>query len=153
MARGLRWRTRYGAAGVSSGVPRRLSTDREEYFKAYGEYSKVLRTWFVAYGIGAPVLFLTNDALAEALRTSREGRFVAGFFLAGVLLQVVLAILNKFSMWGIYYGEFKDPFKGTRWYRIAHWFSERFSIDAVLDVLTFLAFAIATWRGYQILVT
>lgn len=32
--------------------------------KAFGEHSKVLKTWLVAYGIGAPVLFMTNPDLA-----------------------------------------------------------------------------------------
>jgi len=83
-----------------------MTTDREAYFDAYQEYSKVLRTWFVVYGIGGPVLLLTNETLARALKASGEGKCLAAFFLAGVALQVVLAALNKFSMWGIYFGEF-----------------------------------------------
>lgn len=57
------------------------------------------------------------------------------------------------SMWGIYFGEFKEPFKHTRRYKISHWFSEQFWIDFAVDILTLLSFAVATWRGYQILVT
>ncbi len=78
-----------------------MTTDRAEYFAAYEEYSKVLRTWFVAYGIGGPVLLLTNEALAKAIKTSGQGRGLAALFLIGVGLQVVLAAMNKFSMWGI----------------------------------------------------
>ena len=77
-----------------------MTTEREEYFKAYEEYSKVLRTWFVAYGIGGPVLLLTNQTLAKAIKASGQGKSLAALFLAGVALQVVLAALNKFSMWG-----------------------------------------------------
>lgn len=134
--------------GESAGT---MTSDREEYFKAYAEYSKVLRTWFVAYGIGAPVLLLTNEGLAKVLKASGESKVLAGFFLVGVALQVLLAALNKCSMWGIYFGEFKDAFRRTRRYKIAHWFSEQFWIDLAIDILTFLAFAVATWRGYRIL--
>lgn len=42
------------------------TTNAEHYFQAYAEYSKVLRTWLVAYGIGAPVLLLTNEPLAKS---------------------------------------------------------------------------------------
>lgn len=97
-----------------------MTIDREEYFKAYGEYSKVLRTWFVAYGIGGPVLLLTNETLATSIKTSGQGKALAGLFLSGVGLQVVLAALNKFSMWGIYFGEIKTPFKTTRRHKICN---------------------------------
>ena len=51
-----------------------------EYFKPYEEYSKVLRTWFVAFGIGAPVLLLTNERIAEAIKASGEARGVVSLF-------------------------------------------------------------------------
>ena len=126
-----------------------MTTDREEYFKAYEEYSKVLRTWFVAYGIGGPLLLLTNETLAKAIKGSGQGKSLAALFLTGVALQVILAALNKVSMWGIYFGEFKNVFKSTRRYKISHWFSEQFWIDLLVDILTIISFAVATWRGYQ----
>jgi hypothetical protein len=130
-----------------------MTTDKDSYFNAYQEYSKVLRTWFVVYGIGGPVLLLTNEALAKTLKASGESKSLAALFLAGVALQVTLAALNKFSMWGVYFGELKNAFKRTRRYRISYWFSEQFWVDLVVDVLTLLSFALATWRGYQVLVT
>jgi len=130
-----------------------MTTDREAYFDAYQEYSKVLRTWFVVYGIGGPVLLFTNDTFAKTVKASGEGKNLAALFLAGVGLQVILAALNKFSMWGIYFGEFKNEFKATRRHKLCHWFSEQFWVDFVVDVLTLALFAVATWRGYRILVT
>ena len=129
-----------------------MTTDREEYFRAYQEYSKVLRTGLVAYGIGAPVLLLTNEALAKAIKASGEASTLAVLFLIGGSLQVILAAVNKASMWGIYYAEIAETFKHTRRYKSAHWFSEHFWIDFVIDVITLLSFGIATWRGFQVLV-
>jgi len=57
-----------------------MTTEREEYFKAYEEYSKVLRTWFVAYGIGGPVLLLTNETLAKAIKASGQVRVLRPSF-------------------------------------------------------------------------
>lgn len=31
-----------------------------EHFNNYADYSRTLRAWLVAYGIGGPVLFVTN---------------------------------------------------------------------------------------------
>jgi hypothetical protein len=127
-----------------------MSGQATEYLEAYAEHSKVIRTWFVAYGIGAPVLLLTNDALARALKSSGNARVIAGCFLAAVVLQVVLAAANKFSMWGLYYGETNDPFKATAKYRIAFWFSEAFWIDLLIDLATMVLFGLATWRAFGI---
>ncbi len=46
------------------------SAPGDGYYKVYEEYSKTLRTWFVAYGIGAPVLVLNNDELRRAVVVS-----------------------------------------------------------------------------------
>ena len=52
------------------------SSDKTDYHKedVYGEaftrYENMLRTWFVAYGIGGPVLFMTQDSLRKALAAS-----------------------------------------------------------------------------------
>ena len=35
------------------------------HFENYAEYAKTLRSWLVAYGIGGPVLFLTNKDAPE----------------------------------------------------------------------------------------
>ncbi len=51
-----------------------MSNQATEYLEAYAEHSKVIRTWFVAYGIGAPVLLLTNEALARTLKASGSVR-------------------------------------------------------------------------------
>src|SRR5260370_2549990 len=80
-----------------------MTTSAAELFSVYAEYSKTLRTWLVAYGIGAPVLFLTNDTLARTFAKSSQARTIAIYFLAGVVLPMLLAILNKHVMWVGYY--------------------------------------------------
>ena len=35
--------------------------ERKEYFSAYTEYNKILRTWFVTFGVGGPLLLLANS--------------------------------------------------------------------------------------------
>lgn len=90
-----------------------MSTLAEEHLAAYGEYSKTLRAWFVAYGVGAPVLLFTNDAFVRALRASGAAKYAATLFLSGVALQILLASLNKVTMWTLYFGETQESFKGN----------------------------------------
>jgi hypothetical protein len=41
-----------------------LSIEAERSFEAYSDYSKTLRMWFVAYGMGGPILFVSNKDMA-----------------------------------------------------------------------------------------
>ncbi len=123
-------------------------TTAAQYFKVYEEHSKALRTWLVAYGIGAPALFVTNETAAKALHNISGAKTVALLFLVGVALQVFLASLNKVLMWALYRGEGEPSFRKTRYYRLAGWFSAQFWIDVIVDIVTMFLFAIATWRVF-----
>jgi hypothetical protein len=121
------------------------------FYKSYEEHSKVLRTWLVAYGIGAPVLFLTNDRLATIFAASSGAAAIAKLFLTGVVLQVLLAATNKAAMWGCYYAA-RHPKKalGKRRFRFALWISEQFWIDFLVDFATLLVFGAATWGAFRL---
>ena len=125
-----------------------MSSLTDEYLQAYGDHSKELRTWLVAYGIGAPVLLMTNDALAIAVRASGDAKCIAFSFLAGVVLQVILSSINKGAMWSLYYGETQPTFKKSRSYKVSYWISERYAIDLLVDLATMALFAFATWKAF-----
>ena len=134
--------------------PPKPAMDKEladSFYAAYTEYSKTLRTWFVAYGVGGPVLVLSNEvAWAAVVKSSLAGTIFA-FFMSGVLAQVALAALNKASMWALYYGELEPDFRKGRQYAICEWFSDRLWIDLVVDLASLLAFAGGTWLVFMTL--
>jgi hypothetical protein len=121
----------------------------EEYYKSYAEFSKTLRTWFVAYGIGGPVVLLSNDAAWAALKKSSDISFIGLLFLLGGALQVVSALLNKHSMWYLYFGEFNADAKKSRSYKMSYWYSEQGWIDVVLDIITIILFGWATLLAFS----
>lgn len=124
-----------------------------EYYKAYEEYSKTLRTWFVAYGIGAPAIFLTNETAAHALRSVSDVRCIVVPFLVGVMLQVALASVNKVAMWVLYFGGKSSQFKKTQRYKLFNRLSAQFWIDISIDIVTMLSFSYATWRVIMVVVS
>jgi hypothetical protein len=70
-------------------------------FANYQEYNKLLRTWFVAFGIGGLVLLYTRPDLLEKLgEIDRDGIIWA--LLSGSAIQVVLASVNKYCSWQEY---------------------------------------------------
>ena len=127
------------------------SSDGAEHFEAYSQHSAVLRTWLVAYGIGAPALILSQDKIWVALSKSGLLPRIGFLFLFGVFLQVSLAAVNKSVMWACYFGEITPSYKKTKRYRGANWLSERYSIDLACDIGAMVAFAFATYLSFTVL--
>jgi len=121
-----------------------LAESAKGYYSAYQYHSNLLRTWLVAYGIGGPVLLLTNDTLWGQLKASGEVTFVGTLFLIGVALQILLAALNKAIMWTLYYGEGDREFQKKWRYGIAAWLSGKIGIDLVVDTASMGLMAWAT---------
>jgi hypothetical protein len=119
--------------------------DATDAFGAYAEYNKVLRTWFVAFGIGGPALFLVNDKLAEKLVAAGQLRWVVALFLFGATAQVFGALLNKIANWYVYVGTVDRQMKGSRRQRFADWLISQFWIDITIDVITIVSFGGAAW--------
>lgn len=103
----------------------------------------------MAFGVGAPLVLLTNEKLSAKLAASPVlGPLVAAYCI-GVGLQVLLAIVNKNAMWACYYGEVEAGFQTTKRYKFANWLSQQYWIDAMFDVITALLFGLATFRVFR----
>ena len=114
-------------------------------FNTYLEYNRVLRTWFVAFGIGGPSLFLVNSSLAQRLVDARLLRTVVILFLIGVAAQVFGALVNKVANWYVYQSTLADGDEEHWIYALAARVTEKFWIDIVLDLLTIGVFGWAAW--------
>ena len=114
-------------------------------FATYLEYNRVLRTWFVAFGVGGPALFLVNSALAQRLVAERKLVLVVTLFLIGAGAQVIGALINKVANWYLYSAAVDVENPSLLKYRIADWLTEQFWIDILFDVLTIAVFGYAAW--------
>lgn len=115
------------------------------FYGAYDNYSRILRTWLVAYGIGGPVLILNSETLLGMIAESGLAKIVGGLFLTGVALQIGIAAINKVTMWACYYGELYPDFQIKRRYKFCEWFSEQFWADLAIDMATIILFTAATY--------
>jgi hypothetical protein len=110
----------------------------------YREYNNNLRTWLLAFGIGGPVAILTNDRVLSRIAAAGEGESIFALFVVGVLSQILIAAINKYSNWLSCYAE-------GSWCSIADWINGQIWIDFVLDVLAIGAFALASLKMFWIL--
>jgi hypothetical protein len=128
------------------------SNTADEYFECYAEFAKTLRTWFIAYGIGAPILFLSNDTLWGIIKSSEHIRLIGLLFLAGVFIQVLEALLYKNAMWYLYKGEENPKIKNKARYKAFYNISEYYWLEVLFDILTLICFVTGTWKVVCILI-
>jgi len=115
----------------------------QSYFESYAEYNRILRSWFVAFGVGGLALFLLESPAREALLASGQTRAVVILFLVGVTAQIVVAFLNKYANWYCYFGEDNPAFLRSSPYRFWSRIASQFWIDIILDILTVSSFLAA----------
>jgi hypothetical protein len=125
---------------------------KSEFYAPYAEFAKTLRTWFVAYGIGGPVIFLSNDTALLALMKSGRFACIGLLFLLGGAVQVFSALLNKHSMWYLYAGDVYSSNRGKASYKLSSWYADQGWIDVVLDSVTVVLFGLATWVAFSAVV-
>jgi hypothetical protein len=120
--------------------------EQEGFYEAYASLSRTFRAWLVAFGVGAPLVFLSRDATIQWLRQMPDGAYVIVAFLLGVLVQVFLAWLYKLSMWWAYMEEMHSILKTSRRYRFADWFTSSYWIEGVVDLFSIGLYAYGTAR-------
>ena len=123
---------------------------RQEFGDAFSRYERLLRNWFIAYGIGAPILLLTQNSLRDEFLDSPDRWCIGILFLIGVVSQVAESWLYKMTTWYLFYGEVKD-IKKSRRYRFSKWIEDHYWIDIACDLSTFGLFLIATIKVFPII--
>jgi len=122
-----------------------MSSDNERY----NEYNRILRSWFVAFGVGGPAIILVNSEVRNQLVQQSEMHAVILLFLAGAGAQVFVAFLNKVVNWySIDDGD--DEYRRTKRYRLSSAVVEWFWIDIVADLLTFFVFGLGIWKAFTV---
>jgi len=118
------------------------------FYGPYKSFATTLRAWLVAYGIGAPVLFASQDAFAQLLARPEVASPILLVFLTGVVVQVAGAWLFKVCMWNLYVAERKPEYEGTLMYKLSYRIADTIWPDVIIDVVSVGCYA---WATYQVL--
>lgn len=116
------------------------------YFEPYKAFATTLRTWLVGYGIGAPVLFASQNAFANLLKKPETAVVIITVFLGGVVAQVLAAVVFKVCMWYLYCADFNADFRQTRRYKLSYLLSDNIWLELFFDAVSIGAFSWATFR-------
>jgi len=128
----------------------RVARNDTDFYPAYSVFAKTLRTWLIAYGVGAPLAFFQLPEAWDALGNGRELRPFVYLFLAGIGVQVVYALINKSAMWYLYMDELNEVHGDDFRVRISAYVSTAYWFEVVCDVATIACFGIATVRALRL---
>lgn len=145
-------------AKVTAGKPaakKRVALDIEapQSFDAYKEHSKSLRTWFVAYGIGGPIFFASQEQIASKLGAAPGKTIIIALFLAGLSVQILITMLNKWMNWSSYAMALNPPTKLTLQHRVVIWLANAFWLETLADLLSVASFVAATFMALEIVLS
>lgn len=112
------------------------TTDEKLYFDNYSNYNSILRTWFVTFSISALYFLFTNNEIICKMICVEINRKIEFSLVTAIFLQVIIAIINKYSAWCYYKSESDPEFKERKLFSVAEWFSEMIYIDIVIDLIT-----------------
>jgi len=99
----------------------------------------------VAYGVGVPVLLVSQRFIAEAIIRKGSGGVITWLFLAGVAVQIVEIFIYKYSQEYLYHDETGAKLKGTRRLALAEWFSNTIWFEILLDLIPIALFVWGTF--------
>ena len=129
----------------------KLKASRDANLALYSEYNKTLRSWFVAFGIAVPAVFVTSKDAKDFLLMSSDINCIIIIFLVGVASQIVISFLNKFISWSAYHRDDCILMNGHNCHpvfeKIAS-FENKIWIDFIFDIVTLSFFA---WAIYKLL--
>ncbi|HET7922995.1 MAG TPA: hypothetical protein VFM15_09600 [Gammaproteobacteria bacterium] len=125
---------------------RQQSREESGFFEPYAHFSRTLRAWLVAYGVGVPVLLISQESIAQAIIRAGAGSLIAWLFLAGVAIQILAALLYKYSMAYLYGAEIEPKLGATRRVRIAEWLSDVIWLEALFDIVSITLFVCGTFK-------
>lgn len=125
--------------------------DDAGFYGPYSHYNNLLRTWLVAYGIGGPAVLVTNKDLFQSVASKGHLAQIGWLFLGGVASQVLIAFINKISMWYLNYADENPTFKDTSRYKISFAVSEVFWPDILADITSIGCIGYATFLLFRTL--
>ncbi len=121
-----------------------MNSDSDKYYEMHESYSKTLRAWLVAYGVGGPIIFLTQKDVAKSISSSEDALLITCLFFGGVILQIFVTALNKWINWYLHLFTADPDWVETKGLRIIKWIKGIAIVDILCDVGAITLFMWAT---------
>jgi hypothetical protein len=119
-----------------------VSDKTKDLYANYQHYNTVLRSWFIGFGVGGPVILISNNDVLLKLKATGCAYFVGSLFFVGVGIQIIISFINKTVGWCNYFSEENNEFANSWQYKTINIFNEQYWLDILADLISIVAF---TW--------
>jgi len=118
---------------------------RKENFSLYNDYNKALRAWFVAFGVGLPVVYISSKEARDYLGSLVSHELVIIFFVLAMCLQIIIAFVNKYVSWCAYRteGNLVSNLSTSKFVLWVKSWENAIWLDVLVDVLSLVFFGIS----------
>jgi hypothetical protein len=125
---------------------------KADYKEAYRYHASTLRNWYVAFGIGAPVLLLSNEYLWKKILASCHLDMICLTFSLGVAVQILLALFDKYASWINYYKSANGNLALNEHLETVAdcWMEDNF-ISIILDIGSLILFEFAAFITFSVI--
>lgn len=130
-------------------------SDSARFESTYTDYNRILRTWFVAFGAGAPGVLLFSDDSRELISAVENSERIIWALAIGVGLQILIAVLNKYIAWcNAYVMDIanSDNSELNVIIKFVADLTDQIWIDFIFDLITLCLFGYAIFRLFGALV-
>lgn len=125
-------------------MAKKNTLEGDDHYKAYDEYAKNLRIWFVGFGVGLAALIVGNKDVIKNIKDNPIEKYsLLGGLFAGVILQVILSLINKYSNW-INCNSCRKKSENTRIAKFFTWLGDQIWIDVIFDILSVAALIVSS---------
>lgn len=125
------------------------TSGEDDYFAQYWRYCAAVRNWLVAFGVGGCVLLISEKSGLFKDIVGQMRATILCLFMTGVIVQILLALINKWIHWYLYRGV-GDPKFRTRWlYKTSDRISTWFILDIFADVISCAAYIVGAWMMFK----
>jgi hypothetical protein len=128
-----------------------MAYDKNAHHAAYFDGLKELRHWFLAYGVGGPLLLISNKDIYSDIAASGEAPGIVILFAIGVAAQIAITFINKWNNWILYWYFDETKARQGAGVRFCNWLSEKFWIDVACDLVSLVMFGWATIKVLNVL--
>lgn len=122
------------------------TTLKSDYYEPYTYFSRTVRMWMVAYAIGAPVLFVSQEYVSEKISGSGEAFLITMLFLSALCIQIGSALIYKYALWFLHLGVDDANIQNSKGFLISNWLIKRLWPTVLFDISSVALFVLATYK-------
>jgi hypothetical protein len=123
-------------------------SDRDQFFNDFLGYSRDLRFWIIAYGIGVPALLLSKAELYLKFTKSEEAISIILLLVLGVTLKIVETLVDKWMSWIQHSCVDYTTHKKLQKYADG-WFG-RIAPRLLLEIISLVSLGVATYLMFKV---